>query len=128
MTVRKTSFLAALALAGGLFAGVAHAGGVNWSVNIGIPGVVYSEPVYYAPPPVYYAPPPPVYYEPRPAVVYRPPVVVYRPGPPAIVGGSWERHHRHHWRDDRRGWDDRHDRGGRRDWDDRRGHRDHYGR
>ena len=120
MFERKSPVIVALALAGGLFAGTAHAGRVNWSVNNNVPGPVYAEPVYYAPPPpvyyappppVYYAPPPPVYYRPRPVVVY-PPAVVYRPGA-AIVGGSWERHrhgHGHgrgHWRGG-----DRHDRGG----------------
>jgi len=108
MIDRKSSVVAALALAGGLFAGAAHAGGVSWSVNIGVPGPVYAEPVYYAPPPVYYAPPPPVYYyqRPRPVVVYGPPAVVYHRGPPAIVGGSWERHrHGHgHGHDHGRGW------------------------
>jgi hypothetical protein len=117
MTLAKSSVLAVLALAGGLFAGAAHAGGVRWSVNINVPGPVYAEPVYYAPPPVYYAPPPPpppvYYYERRrPVVVYGPPAVVYRRGPPAIVGGSWERH-----RHDR-------DRGGR---SDRPGRGGHYG-
>lgn len=121
MSDRKSRFLVALALAGGLFtAGAAQAGGVNWSVNINVPGVVYAEPGYYAPPPVYYAPPP-VYYQPRPVVVHRPPVVVYHSGRPAIVGGSWERHreHRHH-RHHRHGH--RHDRHDRHDGD-----RGHYG-
>jgi len=106
MFERKSPVIVALALAGGLFAGTAHAGRVNWSVNINVPGPVYYEPapVYYAPPPtVYYAPPPPVYYRPRPVVVY-PPAVVYRPGP-AIVGGSWERHHHRHERNEWRGGD-----------------------
>jgi len=122
MSVRKIPFLALLALAGGLLAGgAAQAADVRWSVNINVPGPVYAEPVYYAPPPVYYAPPPPVYYRPRPVVV-QPPVVVYPPGPPAIVGGSWERHHRHHhWREHRRDWDQRDN------WDHRRGHGNHYG-
>ncbi|MET0351370.1 MAG: hypothetical protein ABW067_16375, partial [Rhizobacter sp.] len=98
MFERKSPVIVALALAGGLFAGSAHAGRVSWSVNINVPGPVYAEPAYYAPPPVYYAPPPPVYYAPPPPVYYRPrpvvvypPAVVYRQGP-AIVGGSWERH------------------------------------
>lgn len=109
MSLRKISFIGALAVAGAMFAGAAHAGGVNWSVNINVPGrAVYSEPAYYAPPATYYEPAP-VYYTPPPTY-YRPPVVVYRPGP-VIVGGSWARHHHHHphWREDRRG-------------------RDHYGR
>ena len=118
MSDRKTPFLLMLALAGSLFASVAHAGGVHWSVNINVPGPVYAEPVYYEPPPVYYAPPPPVYYAPRPVVVY---------GPPAIVGGSWERHHRHHWREDRGGRDDRRGWGHRDNREHRRGHGDHYG-
>jgi len=70
-------------------AGVAQArDNVNWSVGIGVPGVVvgasngypaygYSAPapVYYAPPPTYYAPPRPVYY--APPVVYSPPPAYY---------------------------------------------------
>lgn len=112
MSLRHSSVIAVLALAGGLFAGAAHAGGhVNWSVNINVPGRVYSEPAYYAPPPVYYEPPRATYYAP-PVTYYRPPVVVYRPGPPAIVGGSWRHHHHHHRhdRDDRRGRDEYGDR------------------
>ena len=70
-------------------AGVAQArDNVNWSVGIGVPGVVvgasngYSAPapVYYAPPPTYYAPPRPVYYAPPRPVYYAPPVV-YSPPP-----------------------------------------------
>lgn len=49
MFERKSPVIVALALAGGLFAGTAHAGRVNWSVNINVPGPVYAEPVYYAP-------------------------------------------------------------------------------
>jgi len=130
MSVRKTPFVAMLALAGGLFVtSAAHAGGVHWSVNINVPGPVYAEPAYYSPPPVYYAPPPPVYYyQQRPAVVVRPPVAVYTPGPPAIVGGSWESHHRHHWREDRRGWDGHHGWESRHDREPDRWHGDHYGR
>ena len=123
MSLVRIPAAVALAVAGGLFAGAAHAGGVRWSVNINVPGPVYAEPVYAAPPvyhapaPVYHAPPPvyytppPVYYQPRPVVVYRPPVVVYHRGPPAIRGGSWERH-----RPDR-GWRDRPGR-----WERDRGH------
>lgn len=123
MIDRKSSLIAAVALAGALFAGAAQAGGhVNWSINIGVPGPVYAEPGYYAPPPVYYAPPP-AYYRPRPVVVYGPPAVVYRSGPPAIVGGSWQRHDRWDHRRDR--WEHRRDRR-----DDRRDHdrRGHHGR
>lgn len=54
---------------------------VNWSLNIGVPGVIYPAPVYAPPPAVYvrpepvYVEPPPVYYQPRP--VYVPPPAVY---------------------------------------------------
>lgn len=66
----------------------AIAGGVNWSVNVGVGGFYPPAPVYYAPVPAYnnysnyYAPPviygnaipayqpPPVYYAPAPVVVY----------------------------------------------------------
>ena len=68
--------VAAVALAGLGASGAAQArSDVNWSIGVGVPGVVvgvgngyqgysgYAPPVYYAPPPpVYYAPPPPVYY------------------------------------------------------------------
>ncbi len=67
----------------------AIAGGVNWSVNIGVGGFYPPPPMYYAPAPLYnnysnyYAPPiiygntvpvyepPPVYYSPAPVFVYR---------------------------------------------------------
>ena len=102
-------------------AGVAQArDNVNWSVGIGVPGVVvgasngypaygYSAPapVYYAPPPTYYAPPRPVYYAPPRPVYYAPPVV-YSP-PPAYYyrdrgynrdRGYYRGHgHRRHGRD-----------------------------
>ena len=119
---------AAVALAGLGASGAAQArSDVNWSIGIGVPGVVVGvgngyqgyqgyqghsgyapqayyppqRPVYYAPPPVYYAPPPPVYYAPRP-VYYAPPVVV-RPG---YYGGHYnqyrpQRQHRHYRGDDR---------------------------
>ena len=86
---------------------------VNWSVNVGVPGVVVTEPapVYVAPEPVY-APPPPVYYRPAPAAYYRAPPAYYAPAPvyegpayydapPAPVyyrRGEWR--HRHHERGD----------------------------
>jgi hypothetical protein len=117
----KTSFVAALALAGALFSGAASAGYVNWSVSVNLPPVatVVSSgggygvaPVYYQPAPVYQQPAP-VYYQPAP--VYQP-QVVYRQEP-AFVGGyvsyprpHWEhRHHRHHeWREQRDEYGDRH--------------------
>lgn len=72
--VRSWCAHAGLALA--LLAGVGSVqarSDVQWSVGIGVPGVVVgvnSPQAYYAPPPVYYAPPayrpPPVYYAPPP--------------------------------------------------------------
>jgi len=65
----------ALALLAGT--GAAQARDVNWSVGIGVPGVVVgASNGYYAPPPAYYAPPPVVYYGDR--------------------GYRHHRHHRHH--------------------------------
>lgn len=99
-------FGAVAALAALLAAPAAHAR-VDWSVNIGVPGVVVPpEPVYYPPPAPVYVPPPPVYYRPPPPVYYRPPPVYYRPPPPVYYGpGYYEprwRHRHRHWRD----WDD----------------------
>lgn len=91
-------------------AGVAQArDNVNWSIGIGVPGVVvgasnsyYPGYAYRAPAPVYYAPPPPVYYAPPRPVYYAPPVVY---SPPPYYGGRYyrdrddrrgHRHHRHH--------------------------------
>lgn len=93
----------ALALLAGT--GAAQARDVNWSVGIGVPGVVVGAsngyyapppPVYVAPRPIYYAPPPPVYYAPPRPVYYAPPAY-YAPPPPVYYGHG----HRHH-RD--RGW------------------------
>ena len=116
---------AAVALAGLGASGAAQArGDVNWSIGVGVPGVVvgvgngyqgysgyqgYAPPVYYAPPPpVYYAPPPPVYYAPPRPVYYAPPVMV---GPPAYgyYGGRYyqQRPHRHDRRGDRGDYGDR---------------------
>lgn len=91
-------------------AGVAQArDNVNWSIGIGVPGVVVGAsngyPSYgYSPAPVYYAPPAPVYYAPPRPVYYAPPVVYSQP--PA-----------YYYRD----------RGYYRGHDDRRGHRGHRG-
>lgn len=83
-------------------AGVAQArDNVNWSIGIGVPGVVvgasnnyYPGYAYRAPAPVYYAPPPPVYYAPPRPVYYAPPVVY---SPPPYYGGRYyrDRDHRH---------------------------------
>ncbi|KQO31958.1 hypothetical protein ASF19_10385 [Acidovorax sp. Leaf84] len=89
----------ALALLGG--AGAAQARDVNWSVGIGVPGVVVgASNGYYAPAPVYVAPPPPVYYAPPRPVYYAPPPAYYAP-PPAVVyyGDRGYRGHRHHHHD-----------------------------
>ena len=78
-------------------AGSAQARDVNWSVGIGVPGVVVgASNGYYAPAPVYVAPPPPVYYAPPPRpVYYNAPPVYYTP-PPAVVYGGYGYGHRHH--------------------------------
>lgn len=107
-------FVASLALAGALSAGVAQAGGVHWSVNIQAPvagvavGTVISSgpmyqayPVYPAAYPVYS--PPPVVYVPAPVVRYRP-----APPPRYVVVPAEPRHwhgrgHDRHDRWDRRG-------------------------
>ena len=125
----STAFAGAAGVALALLLGsspVQARGDVNWSVGVGVPGVVvgvgngyrgyapppryYSPPPgYYAPPPVYYAPPP-VYYQPRPVYVapapvyYAPvprPIYYAPPGPPSrpYYGPGWrgQRHgERHH--------------------------------
>jgi len=102
---------ASVALAGLGASGAAQArGDVNWSIGVGVPGVVvgvgngypgYAPQAYYAPPaPVYYAPPPPVYYAPARPVYYAPPVVV-RPPAYGYYGGRHHYRHGHHYRGDR---------------------------
>lgn len=98
-------------------AGVAQArDNINWSVGIGVPGVVVGVgngyPGYaYNPAPVYYAPPPPpVYYAPPRPVYYAPPVV-YSPPPAYYYRDRGNYRGRDYYRDDRRGH--RHDRNGR---------------
>jgi hypothetical protein len=133
MSTTKNRLLAVAALSAVLFAGVAHAGQVSWSVGIQAPigpgasiGTVFSNypamPVVVAPAPVVYAPAP-VVYTPPPQVVYAPAPVVYAPAPvyvprrvvagPVWVGGRWvhpqpPRGHGHDgWHDGRGRWDDR---------------------
>ena len=85
----------ALALLAGT--GAAQARDVNWSVGIGVPGVVVgASNGYYAPAPVYVAPPPPVYYAPPRPVYYAPPPAYYAPPPVVYYGDRGYRHHRHH--------------------------------
>ncbi len=85
----------ALALLAGT--GAAQARDVNWSVGIGVPGVVVgASNGYYAPAPTYYAPPPPVYYAPPRPVYYAPPPAYYAPPPVVYYGDRGYRHHRHH--------------------------------
>lgn len=97
----RTLFLAGIAaLALGAHAPVASAhdhGGVRWSVNVGVPGVVaYGPPAVYQPAPVYVVPRP-VYVEPRPVYV-APAAPVYYYGAPAVpYYGRWHHHH-HHYR------------------------------
>jgi hypothetical protein len=76
----------------------ANHGGVNWSVNIGVPGpVAYSPPIVYQPRPVYIQPQP-VYVQPRPIYVQPAPVYYTGYGRPYYgYPGHWHRHH-HHWR------------------------------
>ena len=111
MTGNKLT-IASLAVAGVLaFAtGAAHAGGVNWSVSIGVPApigvqVYGGPPAYYAAPPVYYAPPP-VYYSPQ-RIYYGPPAPHYFYGAP-VVRERWVPARR--WDRDRDGIPDRYDR------------------
>lgn len=126
---RKTPFVAALLVAGALFAGSAQASRVNWSVSVNLPPVTtvvsngshyHPQPVYYPPAPVYVQPAP-VYYQPPPVVVHRPPVVVYRPEP-EIVGGRFVVDHRWHHRDRREWREERRHR-----HEHRREYRDEYG-
>lgn len=112
---RRTGLLAAAALAATVFAGAANAGGVQWSIGINLPvapAYVYGPPpVVYAPAPVYVQPAP-VAYGPPPVYVVRQPQVVYAPQP--VMGREWcppagrvvyERpRHRHHDRDEWRGF------------------------
>ena len=95
-----TLSLAAAALAVGASA---QAGGVNWSINLGVPGVVVGAsnvatayPVYTPQAPVYYTPQP-VYVQPRP--IYVQPAPVMYPAPPTWHGwnnGHGHRPQRHH--------------------------------
>lgn len=84
----------ALALLTG--AGAAQArNDVNWSIGVGVPGVVIgANSGYYAPAATYYAPPPPVYYAPPRPVYYAPPAY-YAPPPAVYYGGQGYRGHRH---------------------------------
>lgn len=75
---------------------------LDWSLNLGIPGVVAQFSNVYAQPPVYYVPAPP----PPPVVYYTPGYVVQPAGPG--YGRPW--HGRGPWRhgdDDHHGDDDR---------------------
>lgn len=106
---------AGIALALLVGAGAAQARDVNWSIGVGVPGVVIGAgnsyypppPVYVAPRPIYYAPPPPVYYAPPRPVYYAPPA--YYAPPPVVYYGYGDRGHRH-GRHHGRGHDRGHDR------------------
>lgn len=104
--IQRVGLVAALSLAA--VSGVAHAGGVSWSVGVNVPGPVYAPPVYQAPvypAPVYVAPP---VYAPARTVYVAPPVapVYYGPPPvvygPALTFGVWGGGHRY-YRDGRHG-------------------------
>ena len=113
-SMRALAAVAAVALAGLGASGAAQArSDVNWSIGVGVPGVVvgvgngypgyagYAPQAYYAPPPpVYYAPPRPVYYAPPRPVYYAPPVVVGAP----VYGGYYRGGGHRHWRNDDGGW------------------------
>lgn len=105
---------AALAICGALTAAApAIAGGVNWSVDIGVGGYP-AYPAYYPPAPVYYPPPvvnnnysnyyaPPIIYGATPVYTAPPPVVVYgrsyhrwRSPPPRHYGHGPRHHGGHH--------------------------------
>lgn len=129
-----SAFWKGLAVAAiGLSAGMANAGGVNWSIGINLPPVStvisndsYHRP-YYGPAPVYVAPP--VVYQPAP-VYHAPPPVYYRPVPIAVAPTyiverryapprhDWH-HHRDHYRGDGHGYGHGHGRWHGRDHEDR---------
>lgn len=103
-----TAIVASAGLAVALLTGAGAAqarSDVNWSVGIGVPGVVVGASNsygYYAPPPVVYTPPPPVIYAPPRPVYYAPPPVYYSPPPYGYYRGGryeehrrWRHHHRH---------------------------------
>lgn len=74
----------------------AMAGGVNWSVNLGVGGYYPPAPVYYSPPPMYnnysnYYAPPVIYGNAVP--VYQAPPQVYYEAPVVIYGNQGRRHH-----------------------------------
>ena len=105
---------AVLAVAGLGAASMAQArDNINWSVGIGVPGVVVGAsnygynnyPVYTQPAPIYS--PAPVYpssYYVQPAPIYYSPPVYVRPAPVYIGGGYYGHRHgyRHHHRGHRR--------------------------
>jgi hypothetical protein len=113
MSLIRTPFIAAVALAGAMCAGAARAGDVHWTIGISAPlgyggsvGTVFSNghmapihsaPVYLAPAPVFYAPPPVVY---EPAPMYYPAQPGYLPRrvmiPLPVVAPVWGRGHHAH--------------------------------
>lgn len=101
--MKKIFLSAALALGALALVPVAQAGGVSLGISIGVPGVVWGGPVYYAPPP----PPPPsyYYYPPAPVVVAPRPVYGYGYGPGFYLG--WH-DGGHHGRRGARHWDRSH--------------------
>ncbi|HEX7387231.1 MAG TPA: hypothetical protein VF285_08160 [Castellaniella sp.] len=91
--MKKTIGVAALILGLTTALPAAQAGGVDLSIGIGVPGVVFGGP------PVYYAPPPP---PPRVVVVPDP---VYAPGVPYYYDRHAYKHAEKRWRkEQKRAW------------------------
>ncbi|MGJ7583383.1 hypothetical protein ACSFA3_24800, partial [Variovorax sp. RHLX14] len=67
--------------AGALFIAASANAGTSWSIGVGVPGLVVSEPapVYYEPAPVY-SRPAPTYYQPAQPAYSVPAPVYYEPG------------------------------------------------
>lgn len=109
--MKKLLLSATLALGALAFGPMAQADGVSLGISIGVPGIVWGGPAYYAPPP-----PPPryYYYQPEPVVVV--PQPIYGPAPGIYLGWHDGRHHGRHAS---RRWDRR--------WDGHKGNRG-YGR
>lgn len=125
MNIIRIKTLAALAIAatGILGSSMAQARpDVRWSVSIGVPLQVYSqpEPVYYEPAPVYVQPRPVYVQQPQPYYYGRPVEYRYPTRWDRDADGIPDRYERHHGGRSNRGWDRDRDRDGVPDRDDRR--------